>query len=77
MPNETRIVKVQVSLNGSGLSGGQVLLYDRTRDWQYEGAMTKPLLDLMAGRLKAFYYGTLPDRGGDIELGDEAPWQEW
>ena len=69
------IVKVQVSL-ATTLDNQRVLMYNEDRSAQYECDVDQTIVDLMNGRLKAFFHAELlPD--GELTIHKDAPWQDW
>lgn len=73
-----QIVKVQTSLftsDGSHLA----LVYNEDKSVMGEMPVSKEILDAMNGELKAFFWAEIPSSNKfvEIELIDEAPWQDW
>lgn len=66
------IVKVQISFGAEN----KCLVYDRHRKFEYVGPADAALMELMAGRKKAFFLATL-DAQRRFELQEEAQWQQW
>jgi len=68
------IVKVQIALAWS--HGKQpALVYNEDRSVMGEMPVSRAVLKAMDGAPKAFFYAKL--RGTELELLDEAPWQDW
>ena len=65
------ILKVQMPLAGADLA----LIYSEDRSVMAQVPVTAPLRSRMGKRPKAFFHADV--RAGEIEIGDEAPWQEW
>jgi hypothetical protein len=72
------VVKVQLPLapDNSVQPGEPALVYDRTRLWHFRAVVDDALRAKMGGKVKGFFYA-LRHADGRIELGREAPWQEW
>jgi len=68
------IVKVQASLFTTQATR-RALIYDEDRVHMYEGELTEAVESILDGRPKAFFFAKLI--GTTIEIGAEAPWQEW
>lgn len=67
------IVKVQISLYPPDAS--QTLIYNEDRSITLDRLTTPELRKRMGTRVKAFFHAhRVP---GDLELGEEAPWQSW
>lgn len=65
------IVKVQLSLNGGQQ---QVLVYDQARSIVWQGVAEPDVIDLMAGREKAFFEArVLPDARVSLDYEVAAP----
>ena len=64
------IVKVQVAFNQKD----NVLVYneDKTIIFQTE---SEKITDMMNGNMKAFFHAEIED--GNLNLIEEAPWQDW
>jgi hypothetical protein len=73
MAQKQMIVKVQVSV--AGTRGSRTLIYNESRDVQYEQETNDDVLLIMAGRPKAFFYAEVKDK--KIHINNEAPWQDW
>jgi len=70
------IVKVQVSLFTTE-SEPQVLIYNKNLSHSYQGPVSEDIIEIMKGEPKKFFYAKLPKKPGQIELLNEAPWQDW
>lgn len=70
------IVKVQLSIV-TNEEYQQVLVYSENQENWYQGDAGKPILKMMGGELKKFFYAMVPYEKGQITLLDEAPWQDW
>jgi len=73
------IVKVQMPLASSDRNA-LALVYDEERRFRELVPVTATLRAKMAGRPKAYFEAervTLDGSGETVEIGDEAPWQEW
>jgi hypothetical protein len=71
---EPLIVKVQLSTDITA-DHRQVLVYDKSRKHQYQMVATPEILELMNGRLKAFF--TAEMIGSRIAIGEEVEPQDW
>lgn len=72
-PHRTpRIVKVQISLSDGGK---QMLVYDRRKNWFYQGPMTAEVKTALGRRKKGYFHATI--KGTVIAIGDKAPGQDW
>ncbi len=76
-PDEVFIVKAQLDS-----SGKRALIYDLHRIIKVEFVLIEddPLLEIMKGRDKAFFYADVSATGElnfDTESNGEPPWQEW
>jgi hypothetical protein len=69
------IVKVQTPLGSSDPKGGKALVYNEGRSFERFIPITSKLVSRMAGDPKRFFYATL--NGEHLELGEQAPWQDW
>ena len=68
------IVKVQVSLASSD-NVTRVLIYNQSRTFEYVGGLNQDMVDVMAGRPKAFFEASM---GGDgLSIGAEVPDPGW
>ncbi len=72
---DRRIVKVQISISGNRPER-RALVYDKSRQWTFEGPADAALLTQMDGGVKAFFYATI-DESGVVNLEAGAPWQIW
>lgn len=70
------IVKVQVSVYTSE-DEPQVLAYTEGKKNWYQGDAFGPVLEMMGGEDKKFFYAYVPYESGQIEILEEAPWQDW
>ncbi len=73
------IVKVQMPLASTDRSA-QALVYDEERRFRELVPVSATLRAKMAGRAKAYFEAervTLDDGRETVEIGEEAPWQEW
>ena len=71
------IVKVQMSQHDSE-KRERCLVYDKSRDFMWEGAPTEEIKKKMGSRTKAFYHLYSEGIGASApELGSEATWQAW
>lgn len=68
------IVKVQLSLFTTE-KARQVMIYNETRKYQYEGDAPAELVKLMHGEPKRYFYAKV--KNGKFELGRRAPEQDW
>lgn len=68
------VVKVQVSL-ATTESEPQVLIYDRSRQYEYVGPMTPELLALVRSRPRAYFEASV--ERGLFCIGRELPEQGW
>lgn len=71
---EPLIVKVQLSTSTTE-GERQVLVYDKSRKYQYQTAATPEILELMNGRLKVFFTAEMV--GSQIAIGEEVEDQDW
>ena len=73
------IVKVQMPLAAKD-KNALALVYDEERRFRELMPVSATLRAKMAGRPKAYFEAervTLDDGRETVEIGDEAPWQEW
>jgi hypothetical protein len=71
--SEALIVKVQLEQAPS--KGANVLIYSEDRTVLYQQSTPRALRKRLGKRQKAYFYATL--RGTILNLGNEAPEQEW
>ncbi len=57
-------------------AGAPMLVYNQDRSVLLHVVETKPLLERLRGRPKAYFEATL-NAVGELDLGDEAPEQPW
>jgi hypothetical protein len=70
------IVKVQIAVAGSpGAEGSMCLVYAKDSKPLFHGPAPESILFQMHGRPKAYFNATV--KAGQIELTEEAPWQDW
>lgn len=68
------IVKVQVSqFSSDGVT--RCLIYNADRSFTYEGGLNQDMVDVMAGRPKAYFEAIMGS--GGLEIGDEVTEQDW
>lgn len=72
---DIRVVKVQASIQ-TNKPKRQVLIYDESREWQWDGDLECEILELLKGGLKTYQYGFL-DEQKRVTLIGPAPDQEW
>jgi hypothetical protein len=68
------IVKVQISIHFP-VNEKRALIYDEDRTFAHEARADTEILKLMRKRKKAFFNARI--EGGEVQLFDEAPWQDW
>lgn len=68
------IVKLQLSTGGNA-KARQMLIYDKSRKYQFQSDASEEIIQLMNGRLKVFFYADIVDN--QFGLGEEAPDQDW
>ena len=68
------IFKVQISLTSSDKKM-HMLVYDKIKNYMYQAPVTPDVKQVMGNRIKAYFYGTIVN--SKIQLGEEAPAQDW
>jgi hypothetical protein len=77
------IVKVHLSVDTNvpgEKPGDEMLVYNKDRNVKFMGKTDPCIIGKMKGRPKAFFHAKVISEGGGkgkIEIGGEAPWQNW
>ena len=73
---DRRIVKVQLSIVTT-TAKQQILVYDKSRKWRFQGDATPDQIAMMNGRVKAFFWARKEGPMLDIQTNMACPEQDW